>query len=426
MREFYNPKSYFIQLNQEINMAFATAGPNEYLVIGKDGKVHNRGTGIEVFLWPGMTFVLIPSTKQEAVFEMTQETKDGIPLRFKGIVIYRIIDPVTASMSFNFSNGNGLQEINALINNICLGELRAVVAGMTMNECIEQRKTILTAAVDRALREIVIDREGPSNSKWGIDLELVQVAQVFIVDTVLRKQLEAEVRNEIRSKSEQSDIHTQEEIGMAQIASNRQMQEQKLKVDKDSIRQKEELDQARLQTERRIQEQKLEAEKDAVRQKEEIDQIKLQAHRRLQKEEQEAEKEAIMLGVEKFKLEQETAKEKVETETPVRLLQIENQHTLLNHELELRQVESQIRELEVERDMLMEKARQELRKEILPMEQVPAIAESLSKVFKDSHLSFVGSENQLLSSILPLMQMISEVVKDAMPRRETDIPWKQD
>jgi hypothetical protein len=89
-------------------MAFATASPNKYLVVGHQGKVINRGTGIQVFLWPGSTFVLIPSTKQEALFEMTQETKDGIPLRFKGIVIYRIIDPVTAAMSFNFTGGKGL------------------------------------------------------------------------------------------------------------------------------------------------------------------------------------------------------------------------------------------------------------------------------------------------------------------------------
>jgi flotillin len=371
----------------EREMAFATAGPNEFLVTGQHGKVINRGSGIQIFLWPGSTYVLLPSTKQEAVFEMTQETKDGIPLRFKGIVIYRIIDPVTTSMSFNFSDGSGLQEINALINNICLGELRAVVSGMTMQECIEQRKTVLTAVVDSALREVVKGQEDSSSSKWGIDLELVQVAQVFIVDAVLRKQLEAEVRNEIRSKSEQSDIHTQREIGLAQLASDRQIKEQRLLTEKDSIRQKEEIEQANLQV-----------------------------RRRLQKQNQEIEKEALLLAAEKFRLEMETAKEKAETEVPVKLLQIENQHIVFNRELEMRQVESQVREQEVNRDMLLEKARQELRKEILPLEQVPAIADSLSKVFNDANLSFVGSENQLLTSILPIMQMISEVVRNTIPQ----------
>jgi flotillin len=366
-------------------MAFATASPNNFLVVGHQGKVINRGTGIQVFLWPGSTFVLIPSTKQEALFEMTQETKDGIPLRFKGIVIYRIVDPVVAAMSFNFNSGNGLSEINTLVNNICLGELRAKVSGMTMQECIENRKTILTATVDNSLREILADSSSPTGTKWGLELELVQVAQVFIVDAVLRKQLEAEVRNEILSKSEQSDIATQQSINMAQIASDRE-----------------------------IQEQKIAAEKDAIRQKEEIEQANLQVRRRAQKQNQQLELEAIQLASETFKLEQSAAREKVETETPVKLMQIENQHEVFNRELEMRKVENQIREQEVMRDMLLEKARQELRKEILPVEQIPEITESLSTIFNGSNLTFVGNENQILSSILPLINIISDRVKESV------------
>jgi flotillin len=313
-----------------------------------------------------------------------------------------------------------------LINNICLGELRAVVSGMTMQECIEQRKTVLTAAIDSALREIVTDREGTSNTKWGIDLELVQVAQVFIVDAVLRKQLEAEVRNEILSKSEQSDIHTQEEIGLAQIASDRQIQEQKMITEKDAIRQREEVGLVQIASDRQIQEQKMVTDKEAIRQREEIELANLQVRRRTQKQTQEIEKEAILLAAETFKLEQEATREKVESETPVKLLQIENQHEVFNRELEMRKVESQIREQEVKRDMLLEKVRHELKKEILPLEQVPAIAESLYNIFKDSHLSFVGSENQLLSSILPLMQMFSDVVKEAIPEKQkAGTPKKQ-
>lgn len=366
-------------------MAFATAGPNQYLVIGQHGQVTNRGTGVQTFLWPGTTYVLIPSTKQEATFEMTQETRDGIPMRFKGIVIYRITDPVTAAMNFNFSDETGLEEINALINNICLGELRAVVAGMTMQECVEQRKTVLTASVDRALREVVMNQSDGARSRWGIDLELVQVAQVFVIDAALRKQLEAEVRNEIRSKSDQADIRTQQEVGLAQIAADRQIREQKQLTEKDAIRQNEELEMANLQVRSRLQKQNLEIEKEIIQQ-----------------------------AAEKFKLEMETAKEKEETETPVRMLQIENQHAVLNRELEMRLVENQVHEQVVKHDMLLEKVRQELKKELLPLEQAPLMADSLSKVFNNAHLSFVGSENQVLASFLPLIQLIAEAVKDGM------------
>jgi hypothetical protein len=68
-------------------------------------------------------------------------------------------------MGFNFTDGSVLEEINGLINNICLGELGAVVSGMTMQQCIEQRNTILTAAVDSALRAVVAGQEGPFGAK---------------------------------------------------------------------------------------------------------------------------------------------------------------------------------------------------------------------------------------------------------------------
>jgi hypothetical protein len=51
---------------------------------------------------------------------------------------------------------------------------------MTMDECIEQRKTTLTEAVAAALRQAVQGGDGCPG--WGIEVDVVQVAQVFIVD----------------------------------------------------------------------------------------------------------------------------------------------------------------------------------------------------------------------------------------------------
>lgn len=125
-------------------MRFVTAHPNEYLVIGSGGKIVNRGVGASALIWPGTPYVLLSSTQQESTFEMTQESRDGIPLRFKGIVIYRVTRPELTAQLFNFADNQGHREIQELISHICMGELRAIIAGMTMNECIEQRKTTLT------------------------------------------------------------------------------------------------------------------------------------------------------------------------------------------------------------------------------------------------------------------------------------------
>ena len=86
-------------------MPVVNAGPDQFLLVGSEGILENRGSAVHAVLRPGSIFVLVPSSKQEAAFEFTQETRDGIPLRFKGIVIFRITDPVAAARQFDFRSG---------------------------------------------------------------------------------------------------------------------------------------------------------------------------------------------------------------------------------------------------------------------------------------------------------------------------------
>src|SRR6478736_7627439 len=136
-----------VVLRRRPSMAIVRAGPNEYLLVGQHGVLENRGSAVTNYLRPGTIYVLVPSTKQEAAFEFTQETKDGVPLRFKGTFIYRIADPVAAAAMFDFTKGDGTTQITTLLTHVCYGELRHAVSHMTMVECIEQRKTTLSGVV---------------------------------------------------------------------------------------------------------------------------------------------------------------------------------------------------------------------------------------------------------------------------------------
>ena len=97
-------------------MGMVKAGPDEFLVIGRNGKLVNAGMAVQRYLWPGTVHVLVPCSRQETCFELTQESSDGIPLRFKGIILYRIVDPIEAAHNFNFSDGDGIAQIGTLIN----------------------------------------------------------------------------------------------------------------------------------------------------------------------------------------------------------------------------------------------------------------------------------------------------------------------
>ncbi|MFN2152993.1 MAG: SPFH domain-containing protein [Anaerolineales bacterium] len=333
-------------------MPFVKARPNQYLVAGRNGVVKNYGTAVSTFLWPNTTFVLIPSTQQEAAFEMTQESTDGIPLRFKGMVLYRISAPEIVASRFDFSGNRGNEEIKIMISHVCLGELRAVVAHMTMKECIEQRKTTLTDTVRNALQQVVDGKDGEKG--WGIDVEVVQVAQVFIVDDDLRKQLEAEVRNQIRSTSELSDIKMQEEIELAKTSSERRLHQESL----------------------------------------------------------ETEKQRLDIAQQTMELQKQFESEQIERDAPVQLLRIQRREEILKQELKMRKLEHEVKSLQAKTDVLADKAKQDLRKEILPVEQVPEIAQAVSQMLQGANLSVYGeSAGPLVSAVGPLVELLANTLR---------------
>lgn len=331
-----------------LHQFFAKSNPHEYLIIGRSGAIRNLGPAASAFLPPGATHVLVPSTQQEAIFEMRQESKDGIPLRFKGSAIYWIDDPMTAARHYDFTQGAaaGVAEINAHAKGVCLFALREQVSHMTMVECIEQRKTTLTEAVAAALRQVAHGQAGQPG--WGIHVDVVQVAQVFIVDDELRRQLEAEVRNQLKSTSELSNINTQEAIQKAQSESKR----------------------------------------------------------RLQAEHLAAERERIQIEQEKHRLQQTSEQELIQQETPVRLLRLAKQYEVLEQELVMRQLENQVKALVVKNELMAKEAQQYLRKDILALEQRPQIAEALAKTFQGANLSFYGEGAPLATALAPLVDLL--------------------
>ena len=362
-------------------MPFVRANPNEYLLTGRNGKLVNRGAAVQAFLIPGTVYVRVPSTKQEAEFAFTQETKDGIPLRFKGIVIYRITEPIAAAGLFDFSDPSGIEQINALLTHVALGELRHAVSHMTMVECIEQRKTTLTGVVREALEATIRDADA---NAWGISVEVAQVAQVFIVDQELRQQLEAQVRNEIKLQSDKSDIQTSEEAKLTAMASDNRVAERKLAADREDLRRQEELEMAALERRRRMEVEQLATQRQALKLEQELHEARVAA--------EEAE---------------------IESETPLRLLRLQREGETLRAELKVDHLRTQVRSLEVEREQLGARAEQALRLEILPLEQKPEMVKAAAKVFQGANLSLYGDEAKVLGQLRPLFEILSDAVQNS-------------
>jgi hypothetical protein len=332
-------------------MPFVRAMPNQYLLAGRGGRLENLGSAVQVFLWPGSVHLLVPSTKQEAAFEFTQETKDGIPLRFKGIVVYRITDPLAAARAFDLTAGRETAQISTLLTHICLGELRHAVSHMTMDECIEERKTTLSSVIRDALDATTASAKEPDG--WGVTVEVAQVAQVFIVDAELRQQLEAEVRNEVRLRSGQSDVRTAEELRLAEMASQDRVADRRLATDRETLRRAGEL----------------------------------------------------------FAAEKAAEQARMEADMPVRLLRVAQAGELVAREIDVQAARNQLRSLRVQHDVERTRVEQELRREILPMEQAPRIVEAAAGVLRGANLSVYGDDGGIVRHIAPVLDAAARVVE---------------
>jgi hypothetical protein len=284
---------------------------------------------------------------------------------------------------FDFTKGDGTTQITTLLTHVCYGELRHAVSHMTMVECIEQRKTTLSGVVAAAL-QATVHPEGTDATEWGVRIEASQVAQVFIVDPTLRQQLEAEVRNEIKLKADQSNMQAQEQFQLAELASETRVQEQRLAADQATLRREEEMEGARVARQRR-------------------DLIESLA----------TERQALELEQERVHAQLAAEQDRLTAEGPVRLLRIETERGILAEELVMRQLQGQVQALDVERDLRLPRAQQQMRLALLPIEQAPQIVEAASKVLQGTNLSIYGEGAELLGQLAPIFEYLTRAVRQA-------------
>jgi hypothetical protein len=266
---------------------------------------------------------------------------------------------------FDFTKGDGTTQITTLLTHVCYGELRHAVSHMTMVECIEQRKTTLSGVVAAAL-QATVHSDGEDGKQWGIRIEASQVAQVFIVDpTLASSSSRGPQRDQVNA--DQSNMQAQEQFQLAELASETRVQEQQLAADQATLRREEEMEGARVARQGR-------------------DLIESLA----------TERQGIELELERRHAQLAAEQDRVNAEAPVRLLRIETERRILAEELVMRQLQSQVQALDLERDLALPRAQQEMRLALLPVEQAPEIVEAASRVLQGTNLSIYGDGAEVL------------------------------
>ncbi|MCX7029014.1 MAG: hypothetical protein NTU62_02725 [Spirochaetes bacterium] len=186
-------------------------------------------------------------------------------------------------------------------------------------------------------------------------LDSVLVAQVFIVDQDLRRQPEAETRGRIRSASDLAELAARESVELAKIA----------------------------------------------------------AARRVQQESLETERQQIALDREKHVLQAEAKREAIEMDKPVQLARFVNRLEVLRAEMQTLELERQMEEIGAAKDLIRKRAKHEMRRDILPIEQAPQIVESASRLFQGTRLSVYGGDARLMKAVEPVLDMLADALRGA-------------
>lgn len=157
------------------------AEPNEALVIS--GMRHDRSgaaagetlgfkiiTGKGTFVIPGIQVVRILSLDlREAVLEVQCVTTQGIPVGIKGVVIYKVGDDYASIANAARRFLDQQTKMDARIQNVFNGHLRAIVGSLTVEELIRERDK-LTAATRGAA--------GVEMEKLGLIIDSLQIQEI--------------------------------------------------------------------------------------------------------------------------------------------------------------------------------------------------------------------------------------------------------
>jgi hypothetical protein len=133
-----------------------SAKPSEFLIRMRGGEVTTSGQGRTVFKWPWESVAIVPTTVQRLHFVADQITREKVGVKVTGIAVYRIAEPLIAFRMLNFSFPERAQEkLAEMMEELCTGASRRLIANLTVEQCLTERKAALAGELIREIAPVV-------------------------------------------------------------------------------------------------------------------------------------------------------------------------------------------------------------------------------------------------------------------------------
>jgi len=269
---------------------FIAAKPSEFLIVYRGGELRRAasGQGARCFKWPWDTVAIVPTTLKEVIFQANQITADNVDVRLRGVVMYRIRDPLRIYKLINFSyRQRGEAKLARMIADMCRSTAKWLVANMGVEDCVRRRKEEIAQALKREVSAVV---SADGSEGWGVDLITIDIQDIYIQDGELFTSLQAKFKAEKHREAELAGLQTKLEVERRNLETERALDEERHRSELErsrlaAARQREELELRRQHEEEQFKVDTSRAEhlerlaRYAVEQEQERERIKAEAAR---------------------------------------------------------------------------------------------------------------------------------------------------
>lgn len=319
-----------------------SAKPSEFLIQMRGGRVVSSGQGATVFKWPWESVAIVPTTVQRLQFVADQITREKVGVKVVGIAVYRIAEPLLACRMLNFSFPERAQEkLEEMMAEMCMGASRRLIANLTVEQCLTERKDALAHELIREIAPVVQGRgrlEDATDRGWGLVVDTIEIQDVRVMSAQVFANMQAPFRQEQERVAREAELAKQRAIRTDETSTERQLELTRVAASTEVRRQKQQAEEEakveKVLSDARVEEQRLALER-ANRQvlisnERELQLAKLLAEQELRSRKQKADEQQAM---EKQQADARLMQERLHSE--VEAAQLEAQSELARHQARL-------------------------------------------------------------------------------------------
>jgi len=233
----------------------ASAKPNEWLLVVRNGQQHYASIGGRCFHKMTDQVVKFPSQLQRVAFTAQQVTQEMQGVEVKGFLCWSVYrpdnGPLKAYSNLGFSSGPEPVQANQNLGQLAESVIRAQVANSTIKDVL-QKRTELRESVRSSIQDVA--------KGWGIWLETVEITDVHISSKQLFSDMQAPFRQANHLEAENIRLKTETEVSEIRLKTETAIKDKRATTAMETA-----LHAARMQLKQQQEEEKVNEEREVIR-----------------------------------------------------------------------------------------------------------------------------------------------------------------